>query len=251
MFLAMLRRLTAANVAVILALVFAMSGGAWAAKKYIITSTSQIKPSVIASLKKGELTGKAGPEGPPGVAGPAGARGDQGPRGLMGATGEKGEPGAQGATGAAGVKGATGPIGGTGQQGPTGPRGATGDPWTPANALPSGASETGSWFARPGEGEEAVHTLSFPVALSAELDETHVHFAPDPACSGTAKKPTAAAGNLCVYVGENFENHVELSTIIKPYEFFVGGAGTAGAVLVLKGTALPALAWGTWAVTAP
>ena len=41
-------RLTYANVAVTLALVLAMSGGAYAADRYLITSTKQIKPKVLA-----------------------------------------------------------------------------------------------------------------------------------------------------------------------------------------------------------
>src|SRR6202035_5866038 len=60
------RRFTFANVALTVALVFAMSGGAFAASKFLITSTKQIKPSVLAQLK-----GKAGPAGAAGSAGPA------------------------------------------------------------------------------------------------------------------------------------------------------------------------------------
>lgn len=57
----MRRHLTYANVAATLALVFAMSGGALAASHYVITSTKQIKPSVLKELK-----GKPGPPGPTG-----------------------------------------------------------------------------------------------------------------------------------------------------------------------------------------
>ncbi len=46
MFSMIRKRLTYANVAMTLALVFAMTGGAYAAKKYMITSKKQIKPSV-------------------------------------------------------------------------------------------------------------------------------------------------------------------------------------------------------------
>jgi hypothetical protein len=45
------RRLGYANVVATVALVFAMSGGAFAASKYLLTSTKQIKPSVLAKLK--------------------------------------------------------------------------------------------------------------------------------------------------------------------------------------------------------
>jgi hypothetical protein len=54
-------RLSYANVAATVALVFAMAGGAVAATHYIITSTSQIKPSVRAALR-----GARGPRGPAG-----------------------------------------------------------------------------------------------------------------------------------------------------------------------------------------
>jgi hypothetical protein len=79
----MRRHLTYANVAATLALVFAMSGGALAAKHYMVESTSQINPKVLKKLrghngKKGTigktgLTGAAGAPGAPGATGPAGA----------------------------------------------------------------------------------------------------------------------------------------------------------------------------------
>jgi hypothetical protein len=61
------RRLTYANVAMTLALVFAMTGGAYAAKHYLITSTGQISPKVLKQLK-----GSRGPAGPSGKQGAAG-----------------------------------------------------------------------------------------------------------------------------------------------------------------------------------
>ena len=54
---------------IILALFFALGGSAIAAKTFLITSTSQIKPSVLAKLKgKNGKNGKngSGPEGHPG-----------------------------------------------------------------------------------------------------------------------------------------------------------------------------------------
>src|SRR5262249_2057744 len=78
----MRRHLSFANVAATLALVLAMSGGAYAAKRYVITSTKQIKPSVLASLH-----GKQGPKGLTGAAGAAGAAGPKGDRGPQGPQG--------------------------------------------------------------------------------------------------------------------------------------------------------------------
>lgn len=83
-----------ANVAATIALVFAMGGTAVAAKHYLITSTSQIKPTVLKKLK-----------GNPGA---------KGATGVQGATG-------QGAAGAQGATGAQGPAGPEGRQGPEGP----------------------------------------------------------------------------------------------------------------------------------
>ena len=78
----MRRHLTYANVAATLALVFAMTGGAVAAKHYLVNSTSQINPKVLKRLH-----GQAGPQGrqgPEGKAGPAGKEGATGQTGLPG-----------------------------------------------------------------------------------------------------------------------------------------------------------------------
>jgi hypothetical protein len=94
MFSLIRKRFTYANVAVTLALVFAMSGGAYAASRYVITSTKQISPKVLKSLRGNVgANGAQGPAGPTGSAGPAGA---QGPAGLVGNTGSPGTPGANG-----------------------------------------------------------------------------------------------------------------------------------------------------------
>ena len=79
-------RFSYANVASTLALALALGGGtAWAAHTYLLTSTHQIKPSVLASLR-----GRTGPAGAKGAAGVAGAPGATGARG---ATGTAGTPG--------------------------------------------------------------------------------------------------------------------------------------------------------------
>jgi hypothetical protein len=76
----------------IVALFVSLGGTSLAAKHYLITETSQIKPSVLRSLK-----GERGP------------RGLTGPRGLQGLTGAAGIVGPQGGPGLSGVNVVTGP----------------------------------------------------------------------------------------------------------------------------------------------
>jgi hypothetical protein len=103
MFSRIRKRITFANVAMTLALVFVMTGGAYAAKKYLITSTNQIKPSVLAQLKgKNGTNGTNGVNGKDGAAGVQGPKGDAGEKGLKGDTGEKGAKGDPGTPGTPG-----------------------------------------------------------------------------------------------------------------------------------------------------
>jgi Collagen triple helix repeat (20 copies) len=74
-----------ANIVSTLALIFAMSGTAVAAKHYLLSSTKQISPSVLKKLK-----GKKGSQGPTGPAGPTGRTGTKGERGLRGEVGPSG-----------------------------------------------------------------------------------------------------------------------------------------------------------------
>jgi hypothetical protein len=78
----MRKRITYANVVATLALVFAMSGGALAAKHYLINSTKQINPKVLKTLK-----GKAGATGNTGATGKEGAPGKEGKEGKQGIPG--------------------------------------------------------------------------------------------------------------------------------------------------------------------
>lgn len=87
----MRRHLSYANVTATLALVFAMSSGALAARHYLINSTSQINPKVIKKLRGNR--GPAGPRGPRGLTGLRGQAGARGPRGLEGKQGGAGPPG--------------------------------------------------------------------------------------------------------------------------------------------------------------
>jgi len=77
----MRKRITYANVAATLALVFSMSGGALAASHYLVNSTKQINPKVLKRLK-----GATGPPGLTGATGPAGATGKEGKEGKEGSS---------------------------------------------------------------------------------------------------------------------------------------------------------------------
>ena len=110
----------------VVALALALAGGAWAGKKYLITSSSQVKPGSLTgkNLKKHSLPIADFNAGA--IRALQGARGETGPRGATGArgpAGPKGDTGATGATGPQGPKGDTGPAGATGPQGPAGPSG--------------------------------------------------------------------------------------------------------------------------------
>ncbi len=78
----MRRRLTYANIAATLALLFSMSGGALAASHYLISSKRQISPKVVKELK-----GNVGPKGATGATGPQGPAGGVGAPGAPGAAG--------------------------------------------------------------------------------------------------------------------------------------------------------------------
>lgn len=105
------RHLSYANVVATMALVFAMSGGALAAKHYLIDSTRQIKPSVLKALQG--RTGKTGPQGLTGATGATGAQGLQGKEGppglsaLLPLPSGASESGSYGASSAGGKNGET------------------------------------------------------------------------------------------------------------------------------------------------
>ncbi len=229
----------------VIALVFAMTGGAFAAK-YLITSTKQISPSVLKKLK--------GAKGPAGAAGSAGA---QGPAGTAGANGKDG---AVGPTGPTGNTGAQGNKGETGEEGPEGPEG---NPWTELGTLPPGETETGVWsFNTMVPSGQLIQPapISFTIPLAAALPAANVHLAPEPTnCPGTVEDPQAASGHLCVYTQTlefaKFIGKVEpaIASISPPGGATggPGGAGTSGARLVFGAEGTPNFGYGFWAVTAP
>ena len=241
-------KLTPSGVIAVMALVFAMSGGAYAAGKYLITSTKQIKPSVLASLK--------------GKSGPAGANGSNG---ANGAAGEKGASGPQGPQGQQGQQGPEGKAGEPGKEGKAGATGTTGFTET----LPAGKTETGTWTLSSTTGVARIE-ISFPIPLEHKaepilepaLDETQVHYvkkgeAASASCGENQAAgfgvpvPTAAPGNLCIY------ETTLLGAPVEPSDLHIGdpangrkGAGATGALFWFS-TSGEAQGWGTWAVTAP
>jgi collagen triple helix repeat protein len=86
----------------VLALFFALGGTAMAAHHYLITSSSQIKPSVLKQLR-----GEGGASGPAGAPGATGSQGSQGLQGLQGVQGKEGPRGPEGSPGAEGPPGPT------------------------------------------------------------------------------------------------------------------------------------------------
>lgn len=190
MFSRIRKRCTYANVAATMALFFAISGGAFAASHYLITSTKQIKPSVLSSLK-----GKAGPAGKNGANGANGAQGPAGPAGA------KGEPGAAGSSGANGASVTSVALasgnehckkGGTEFTSASGvtyacngePAKGGGGGW-PA-VLPAGKTETGMWVAQTSSGTLGYAPISFTDQLAAALN-----------VEGCEEAPTAPGRKPC------------------------------------------------------
>jgi hypothetical protein len=256
MFSRILKRVNYANVAATLAVLFAMTGGALAASKYVITSTKQIKPSVLAQIKG--KNGAPGKDGAPGAQGPAGLAGAQGTKGANGSNGVNGSNGTDGKAGTTGPKGTTGANGVTGASGATGPTGQSGF----TEVLPSGKTETGVWSAsRKNLIEEEIISIpvSFPIPLSSASPKAFIFNHADTAaenfgtsgCAGTLTKPTAPKGVLCIYTGPEFLHETE----VRPIHGIDGtaGYGTSGAILEFKAEANSGIAEasGTWAVTAP
>ena len=232
MFARIRRRITYANVAVTFALVFAMSGGAYAAGRYAITSTRQISPKVLKSLKGARgNTGPAGTAGPQGPAGPTGGQGAAGAKGETGPKGEKGEAGAPGKPGEPGKEGS---------------------PWTAGGTLPSEKTEKGVWaitIPPPVEAEPGFTTsldrasISFNIPL--ETAPTAVFLKENEkqtGCQGTAEEPTAEPGYLCVYAELEIKPPVGLNVgVVRPF----------GAIVGTNGGEPGGMAVGSWAVTAP
>jgi hypothetical protein len=260
MFSKICKHFTLANVLLTLALVFAMTGGAYAANKYLITSTKQISPKVLKALAgKPGAKGSAGPAGPAGL---AGATGKEGPAGKEGPTGKNGSNGEN--VSAKEVKtseitcskqgGSSFTTGSTTTLACNGKEGKQGEPWTAGGILPKGKTEQGVWVtpiatSPVGEGKLKVGNgaISFVIPLTGaptvefvkEGEAGKEHTAE---CPGTPEEPKATEGFLCVYTAGGGSGAAEFEEAIS-YPSGVLLRFTNGAAAGLNAN-------GTWAVTA-
>lgn len=164
---------SAGLIVAIIALVFAMVGGAYAASDDNSGATVSAKkskkkkkskgvtPAQVRKIAKQEAkkfaNSNPGPQGPQGVPGAQGAKGDKGDTGSKGDDGEDGATGKsvevvnESAPGCPGEEGVIYEVEGSGtetevcngEEGATGPTGPTGSPWTVGGMLPEGVTETG------------------------------------------------------------------------------------------------------------
>jgi hypothetical protein len=208
----------------VMALVFAMFGGAYAASN----SSGGGKATASAKAKTGPRgkTGKAGPAGPAGPAGLAGPKGDPGAAGSNGINGSPGSPGAVGkSVKSESFEGTNEPAGepcaeqggvqfeveGSGVKkyacnGVAGQNGTTGFTET----LPEGKTETGMWAVSLPEYEGEIlegnlaAAASFNIPVATKPQPLFIPPAPianpDSAhCPGTYENPQAVQGWLCIY----------------------------------------------------
>jgi hypothetical protein len=249
----------------VIALVFAMMGGAYAASN----NSGGGKASASAKAKKGPR----GPKGATGPAGPAGPAGPQGPAGAKGDTGANGSNGANGVSVsseefAVGPKEGHCPEGGTkftsasgksfacnGEEGPIGPAGAAGPPGPTCPGgqcvLPAGATESGFWsFSAQGSVLTYV-TISFPLEPSVtpefhyvEEEEQGTAKAKGEGCKGNSEEPKADPGKLCLYETNSF--HIKNALAPEVLGLNLGGALLS---VLLTDPEEEARGVGSWAMT--
>ncbi len=272
------KHLTPGTLIAFVALVFAVTGGAFAASGSGNSGGNNAGSShAIASVakkskKKSSSSGKPGPRGPAGAAGAVGAAGPAGAAGTAGQAGAKGENGAAGVSGANGADGvsvtssvepagANCKAGGSKFVGPSGTtyacNGEKGKEGTfGGQSLPAGETMRGAFTAagfgetgptEPGVGM-AADAVSFALPLSSE---PKVHYIKEnealpEGCTGSVNQPGAEEGNLCIF-GEAEENsagapqRVLTGTSESTFGFFVRYFSAAKGYI---------FADGTWAVTA-
>ena len=214
----MRRPITYANVTSTLALVLAMSGGALAARHYLINSTKQINPKVLRKLHGARgAVGQIGPVGPQGVTGTTGPRGVRGP---------DGEPGFSALS------------------------------QLPSGKTESGAFTVA--LDASAEGRPVSTAVTFAVPLAAPIPAEKVEFVtvstPGVHCLGVG---TAPKGYLCVYLSDGLnlkeeEGKSVPGTAFDPEAVATVGSGKFGAGLNwASATGAPTRAAGSYSVTAP
>lgn len=237
MFSKLRRHLGVPGILAVFALVFAMMGGAYAAKKhgFVITKLSQIKPSV-----RNQLKGSKGPKGDPG------ARGPEGPRGTQGAPGAPGAPGSPWTAGGVLPSGAT--LVGS---------------WSAENEWANAENNVQGFIRAP---------ISFGIPLSAvpnvrlfvpgaffTVDSNGVFQVPPvlgpeaeerfkAVCPGSPTSPDAEPGNLCIYTDQAVSAEYALQKLGPPAT--PPAPHTYGWSLPLTLQANSSIE-GSWAVTAP
>ncbi len=263
MFSALRRQINPATVLAFVALVFAITGGAFAATggsgngggnspaKASAATGRTANFAAAAAKKKAAPKSMRGPAGPKGATGATGPAGPAGPAGAIGPAGGTGPQGIQGEKGEKGesIKGETGPKGSEGNIGKT---------------LAANATETGTWTYSTTAAGAVLASISFPIPLAETLNATQVHYvdrseASSPECPGTLAEPEAKPGNLCVYQGIAASVKSLTGTTVAATEIFPpaggppieggeAGAGISGAAVLFIGEG-NGVGWGTWAVT--
>lgn len=224
------------GVIAVIALVFAMVGGAYAAnnggalvsgkKSSKGVTKKEVETIAKREAKKFSGAGPAGPQGPKGDAGSKGDTGSQGLEGKQGTQGIQGKPGEEGS------------------------------PWTAGGTLPEGSTETGTWSDGVNVPASSLGVMRIPVSIPIPTSGAPAAVFVKPGEDKTAEGcpgivggvPTADEGTLCVYAQELTSN------IPFTPEFFdpLGGVGNASAIgTVVSINCLEGLcvAYGSWAVT--
>jgi hypothetical protein len=167
--------------------------------------------------------------------------------------------GLKGRTGPAGAAGPSGAMGLAGAPGPSGPAGTAGSRGLSAwDTIPSGTTVTGqfAWsHGVSGTTSTQFSSIDLPGITPEPLDAGNVRFKPwsgvvapysaDERCAGNVGAPTAPAGMVCLYMGDNDQvrdvagefNHLQHRSFIIQWR-------------ATSSTAIPNF-YATWAYTAP
>ena len=282
-------RVSPATAIALVALVFAMTGGAFAASGHGGGSGSAVgASSTLATAAKSKkkaapkpVRGPAGPKGATGATGPAGAAGATGPGGPVGVKGETGPAGPTGATGTTGANGTSvtsakvlsssstcEKLGGsefTSASGKTTAcNGKEGSPWTAKGTLPEGSSERGQWALAGSQKGLRATSISFGIPLASPLEGERVHIIgieegskeanqaaaiTSGECTGTWETPGAANGNLCIFLDPNIFGATP-NFHASDAESEADAAGISGAILFEDSpNEEPFIYKGSWVVT--